>query len=414
MANLMEGEWELQTRGADRKRKLAQALRTQQQPDGQMIGGVYVAPSVTQRLATLFSNYQGNQMEQDADRMERQAYESQQQKYRTAAERLAQAMQGRPEVVGNNTDDAAYMNAPGTVQPSQPATTQDMMRAQLQYAQEIGDPAAMNQAVQGMTNYGIRQQERDDERGFRNQTREDEQAFRAEQALLQREAQANALKEQIAARQQAGMDSANLRRELAQMQMQNSRDMAQFAVANRQPQAPVAVMGPDGKPVLVAPSQAYGQRPYSAKQEAADAIKTQQQEQARISAQQVLDQAANIYSHPGRKAGTGASSFVSKIPGTDARGFQANLDTFKAQTFVPMVSALKGMGALSDAEGKKLAESVGALDPSMPEAEFEKSIKGVTKTLYDKAKASGLNVSLPDFAGGTPAPTSGWSIKRKQ
>lgn len=66
-----------------------------------------------------------------------------------------------------------------------------------------------------------------------------------------------------------------------------------------------------------------------------------------------------------------------------------------------MVSALKGMGALTDAEGKKLSDSVGALNPSMPEKEFEQSLKTTTKLLFDKARASGLNVQLPDFAAQT-------------
>ncbi|MFA6040615.1 MAG: hypothetical protein WC733_03850, partial [Methylophilus sp.] len=103
---------------------------------------------------------------------------------------------------------------------------------------------------------------------------------------------------------------------------------------------------------------------------------------------------------------------MSKIPATSAKDFQANLDTFKAQTFVPMVSALKGMGALSDAEGRKLSESVGALDPSMSEKAFADSLKTITKTLYEKAKVNGLNVSLPDFAVDKPQQGSagGWSI----
>ena len=107
--------------------------------------------------------------------------------------------------------------------------------------------------------------------------------------------------------------------------------------------------------------------------------------------------------HPGRKAGTGTSSFLGNVPGTDARGFQAQLETFKAQTFIPMVSALKGMGALSDAEGKKLAAAVGALDPSMKEAEFERELKRVAKFLYDKARAAGLNVVMPELPGIAPA-----------
>jgi hypothetical protein len=122
-------------------------------------------------------------------------------------------------------------------------------------------------------------------------------------------------------------------------------------------------------------------------------------EQASLSSQQVLDQAEKLFKHAGRKAGTGASSWMGNIPGTEAKGFQANLETFKSQTFLPMVSALKGMGALSDAEGKKITASVGALDPQMPEKEFEESIKDTTRFLFNKAKAAGLDVQLPAFMG---------------
>ena len=167
----------------------------------------------------------------------------------------------------------------------------------------------------------------------------------------------------------------------------------------------VAITGKDGNAVLVPRSQAAGNQPFNSKTAQSESAK----QQATISAQQVLDQAAMIYQHPGRSLGTGVTSFMSNVPGTDARGFKANLDTFKAQTFIPMVSALKGMGALSDAEGKKLSDSVGALDPAMPSDEFAKSLQNVTKLLYEKAKANGLNVSLPNFAGDS-SPVSGGTV----
>lgn len=139
--------------------------------------------------------------------------------------------------------------------------------------------------------------------------------------------------------------------------------------------------------------------------------KEMMKEQASLSSQQVLDQAEKLFVHPGRGAGTGASSWMGNIPGTEAKGFQANLETFKSQTFLPMVSALKGMGALSDAEGKKITASVGALDPQMPEKEFEESIKETTRFLFNKAKAAGLNVQMPTFAEskarGTPIKDGG-------
>lgn len=43
-----------------------------------------------------------------------------------------------------------------------------------------------------------------------------------------------------------------------------------------------------------------------------------------------------------------------------------------------MVAQLKGMGALSDMEGKTLKQAVGALDPSMGEKAFRESVDRIT------------------------------------
>ena len=136
----------------------------------------------------------------------------------------------------------------------------------------------------------------------------------------------------------------------------------------------------------------------SKKDLADEATKTQDNLQKSISTQEVLNGAVDLYNHPGRKAATGASSILGIVPGTEAKGFAAKLETFNAQTFLPMVSALKGMGALSDAEGKKLSAAVGALDRGMPEEEFANSLKGITQYLYKKGKAAGLDLTEPDFS----------------
>jgi len=93
-----------------------------------------------------------------------------------------------------------------------------------------------------------------------------------------------------------------------------------------------------------------------------------------------------LQTHPGRGAGTGASSFLGYIPGTDAAGFSAKLEAFKSQNFIPAVSQMKGMGQLSDAEGKRLMAAIGALDPSMPEKEFNASLGQIVNDL-EAAKA---------------------------
>jgi hypothetical protein len=84
------------------------------------------------------------------------------------------------------------------------------------------------------------------------------------------------------------------------------------------------------------------------------------------------------------------------VPGTDSANFQAELETFKSQAFLPMVSQLKGMGALSDAEGKKLTAAVGALDPRMGEAAFRASLARVKKDMDDaRERVAGARRSTP-------------------
>ena len=81
-----------------------------------------------------------------------------------------------------------------------------------------------------------------------------------------------------------------------------------------------------------------------------------------------------LSAHPGLSKTVGLRSVLPTIPGGDSANFQAELNTFQSQAFIPMVAQLKGMGALSDAEGKKLTQAVGALDPKMGEKAFRESI----------------------------------------
>lgn len=97
-----------------------------------------------------------------------------------------------------------------------------------------------------------------------------------------------------------------------------------------------------------------------------------------------LDSLNEIESSPGLKKAVGFNSAFPTVPGTDAANFEARLDTFKAQTFLPMVASLKGMGALSDAEGKKLSDAVGALSPKMSEDAFRSSIGKIRTQLENK------------------------------
>ena len=131
----------------------------------------------------------------------------------------------------------------------------------------------------------------------------------------------------------------------------------------------------------------------------------QSQAQGRVAAfDSALDTLNVIATHPGKKDVVGALSggVMSLIPGTNAAGFASQLETFKAQTFLPQVAALKGMGALSDAEGKKLTAAVGALDAKMKQSEFDKQVTKIKADL-EAAKARVLQLSNPTTQAAQPA-----------
>lgn len=67
------------------------------------------------------------------------------------------------------------------------------------------------------------------------------------------------------------------------------------------------------------------------------------------------------------------------IPGTSAADTSALIDTLKSQGFMAGIQQMKGMGALSNAEGQKVVDAIGSLSAS----QSEKSAKAAIKTIID-------------------------------
>jgi len=399
-----------------RKLALADALRQQQMPEGQMVSGHYVAPSWTQYLANAVNKYSAGLQEKEALGKFGEYQKTKQQKQADALKQLTgdltgtkeinqgayqiQVPSGKPPQIDNLggmqpiETGMKSIDVPMATTTTRAPTSPERYAALMRYGAAINDPRMMQEAITGGIAQANKAEETASERAYREQQTKNDQEF-----------------QRVQMKDRQGFELTQGEKNFAnQMTLQKSSQGFQagqnaLSRQNQNQNAPlVTIIGQDGKPRLVPRNEAVGQQPYNAAQEAKDVVRVQQKAQNEISAQQVLDQAQSLFSHSGRKAGTGISSWMGAIPGTDARDFSANLATFKAQTFVPMVSALKGMGALSDAEGKKLTESVGALDPSVNEAAFVKNLQAATRTLYQKAKSAGLNVSEPEFLKQPSAP----------
>lgn len=139
----------------------------------------------------------------------------------------------------------------------------------------------------------------------------------------------------------------------------------------------------------------------------ATALKASQASQAAATAAQ---KAADLINHPGIDSGTGLTSAFGLIPSTDAKRFQTDLENLKAQLFLPTIQQMKGMGALSNAEGMKVEAAVQNLDPKIGPDEMRKRLSEVAKGMAKLADVSrqeariyasqGGAMPIPEQAGG--------------
>jgi hypothetical protein len=111
-----------------------------------------------------------------------------------------------------------------------------------------------------------------------------------------------------------------------------------------------------------------------------------QNQDALASFDETITAAEELKNHPGLNTAVGVKGFTGVMPtwltpGTNATNFKAKLETFQSKLFLPMVSKLKGMGQLSDAEGKKLTAAAGALNRDMSEVEFKAEVDKIITSL---------------------------------
>lgn len=81
-----------------------------------------------------------------------------------------------------------------------------------------------------------------------------------------------------------------------------------------------------------------------------------------------------LQNHPGFKAAVGASLTPGFIPATDRKGAEAIIEQLKGQAFLNAIQQLRGLGALSDAEGAKLQQAAARLNADQSEEDFKQAL----------------------------------------
>lgn len=156
------------------------------------------------------------------------------------------------------------------------------------------------------------------------------------------------------------------------------------------------VVGEDGQPVKVRSKHA------ETPEQRMDRIdNTIGSADAARSAARAAQDAAALINHSGLYWGSGATSILGWVPGSDAKAFHAKLENLKSQVFLPTVKALQGMGALSNAEGEKISAAVANLDTSLGPEELQKQLTVLAQQMRDAAKVANRRTQNYASRGGT-------------
>lgn len=195
---------------------------------------------------------------------------------------------------------------------------------------------------------------------------------------------------------QSAADKATQREQALQMQRERLDAQMQAAKERGATAKELAQMRIDSNQMIAGMMAGIRQQTLDDKKAEKQAKEDAQKQGVVASFDSALETLNRIASHPGKSTAVGfGGTTASMIPGTNAAGFASQLETFKAQVFLPQVQNLKGMGALSDAEGKRLTAAIGALDQKMKPAEFDSQL-AIIKNDLNKARARVTGTSVPD------------------
>jgi hypothetical protein len=120
--------------------------------------------------------------------------------------------------------------------------------------------------------------------------------------------------------------------------------------------------------------------------------------------------ANDILNHPGLAGITGLRGKVPDVPGTDAANARALLNTLKSQVGFGVLQEMRNnsktggaLGAVSDAEGKRLENNLAALDTTQDIEQFKKQLQSIID-YTDQAKGRLRDTFNMKHKSGEPVP----------
>lgn len=104
-------------------------------------------------------------------------------------------------------------------------------------------------------------------------------------------------------------------------------------------------------------------------------------------AQNGIDTIDRALEGDGLESATGIEANFPTISGSDASNFEAILETIQSQAFLTQVKKMKGMGALSENEGKKLGAAIGSLSINMGDKKLRAELNRIRGVMVEAKKS---------------------------
>ena len=93
----------------------------------------------------------------------------------------------------------------------------------------------------------------------------------------------------------------------------------------------------------------------------------------------------------GLNSTAGGFGILAKVPGSSQKTFATQIETLQSQVFLNQIAKMRGLGALTDAEGQRLATSISNLDINLDPITLQSNLSEISKVMSGAAvKASKL------------------------
>lgn len=113
-----------------------------------------------------------------------------------------------------------------------------------------------------------------------------------------------------------------------------------------------------------------------------------------------------VRNHPGLDAGTGMSSMFNVVPGTPGYDFQNRVNQLLSGGFLTAIDQLRGMGALSNAEGQTATRAISRMDTATSKEEFLAALDDYERVVQQgRERAAGKLTEAPP-SGAVSAPST--------